>query len=511
MINWVSKVLQMVATPLLVLQIQAVEELHPLPDKENFHIYLVIGDGEMAGHEEIEDNENEPLDRFFLFNARGQWEPATYPLNRYSSIQKEGRQQKQGLSYFFAKEILERNPDISIGLVVNAGVGQYIDKWGIKSPPYWAARSRTQKALKDGTLKGVLWKSKTSKTNVPIALDYLKDLFSFFRADMRNLDLPVVVCELEGSNSYNNQLRALASDVHAIGIAKNPDNTELQGKSCAEEMSKLLATSKAGSFAPAIPVIDVHVHAQDAKVNGLEAVAQWMKRNNVDICISHPLRSSRYKNDPERRQMLTNYKKHKGRIYRFCLIEPGEIESVEEAIKILEREKAEGAIGMGEHYGHDMMFDDPRNLRIYEACEKVDLPVMFHIDRNKNMDEKGLPRVERVLKMFPNLKLLAHASWWAHLPDGSCERLMQKYPNLYADVSAITKVLNRDRNYTRKFIIRNQDRILFATDAGWWSFGKEKEQRELEFTIFERLDLPESVKKKIYQENAERLFGFERN
>jgi predicted TIM-barrel fold metal-dependent hydrolase len=85
---------------------------------------------------------------------------------------------------------------------------------------------------------------------------------------------------------------------------------------------------------------------------------------------------------------------------------------------------------------------------------------------------------------------------------------MQQYPNLYADVSAITKVLNRDRAYTREFIIRNQDRILFATDAGWWSFGKPKEERELEFTIFERLDLPEDVKEKIYRGNAEKLFGF---
>ena len=36
----------------------------------------------------------------------------------------------------------------------------------------------------------------------------------------------------------------------------------------------------------------------------------------------------------------------------------------------------------GEHYGVGLMFDDPKNLRLYEACDKVRLPVMFHIDFN---------------------------------------------------------------------------------------------------------------------------------
>jgi len=476
--------------------------------KENLHVYLVIGDGEMAGKNEITDEESKVLDRCFLLNDKGKWEPAKAPLNRYSTIKKEGREQKLGPAYYFAKEMLEKNPDISIGLVVNSGNDWDIEKWGRKSPAYWGARGRSKKTLKSGTLKGVIWKSQSTRTNVPIALDYLKDWIAGLRANLRLLDLPVVLGELAKSPSYNNQLKPLDRDVHSIGIAGDSADIKLQGKSYATEMIKLLGDAENKDFSPEMPVVDVHVHAYDAKENGLDNLDKWMKRNNVDIAISHPLRGSKFKNDKEREQMLANYAKYKGRIYRFALLEPTDVESVEEAVKILEKEKADGAIGMGEHYGYDMMFDDPKNLTIYEACEKVGLPVMFHIDKNKNMDEKGLPRVEKVLKMFPKCILLAHASWWAHLPDGSCERLMKKYPNLYADVSAATKMLNRDRTYTREFILLNQDRILFATDAGWWSFGKPKEQRELEFTVFERLNLPEDVKKKIYRTNAEKLFGF---
>ena len=53
------------------------------------------------------------------------------------------------------------------------------------------------------------------------------------------------------------------------------------------------------------------------------------------------------------------------------------------------------------------MNDDPeaccKNLLLYEVCGKTGLPVMFHIDRNKNTVEPGMARVDRVLGNFPRL------------------------------------------------------------------------------------------------------------
>ncbi|HAS82369.1 MAG TPA: hypothetical protein DCS43_06785, partial [Verrucomicrobia bacterium] len=172
-----------------------------------------------------------------------------------------------------------------------------------------------------------------------------------------------------------------------------------------------------------------------------------------------------------------------------------------------EREKADGAIGFGEHYGVNRMFDDPANLRLFAACDKVGLPVMFHIDSNKNMVEKGMQQVGRVLAMFPNVKFIAHADWWRYLPEGTCDRMLQDYPNLYADVSGLgmVAVLNRDRGYTEDFLTRHADRILFGSDEGWWSFGKGGEILTLE--LLEQLNLPPDVRHKIYRGNAERLFG----
>jgi predicted TIM-barrel fold metal-dependent hydrolase len=253
--------------------------------------------------------------------------------------------------------------------------------------------------------------------------------------------------------------------------------------------------------------IDEHVHFQDRQAGDLDKVAQWMKSNNVRRCINHPLAQSRTRNEGEHKQMLENYAKYKGRIDRFCIIFPDEVSSVDEAVRLLVKEKQEGAIGFGEHYGVGLKFDDPKNLRLYEACNKVGLPVMFHIDQNKNMDEKGLPRLEHVLKTFPNLTLIAHSFWWKHLSDGTCDRLLKTYPHLYADISATVRMslIGRDKEFARAFFIRNADKLLFGSDSGWWSLGRDKKPVP-EFALMDELKLPADVADKICAGNAERLF-----
>ena len=272
------------------------------------------------------------------------------------------------------------------------------------------------------------------------------------------------------------------------------------------------AESPAATKPPSdIKFIDPHVHAMSVTPLGLRAVADWMEQRNVERCIVSPLnhKGSRPKTEDERQTMLDNFRPYRGRIFRMTIIEPDEVQTVEEAVAILKREIADGAIGFGEHYGVGLLFDDPKNLRLYEACQKVGLPVMFHIDQNKNMVETGMARVDRVLKMFPKCNLVAHAYWWRQLGNGACDRQLQEHPNLYADMSGhvVISVLNRDRNYAREFLIRNQDKILWATDEGWWSFGNKDRQMNQHYTFLEELGLPDDVRRKIYRGNAEKVYG----
>lgn len=252
--------------------------------------------------------------------------------------------------------------------------------------------------------------------------------------------------------------------------------------------------------------IDAHVHFQACKAGELEKAAAWMKSNNVQRIINYPLAQSRPKNDAERKQMLENYAKYKGSIARGCVIFPEEVNSVEEAVKILTQEKQDGDVVFGEHYGENLKFDDPKNLRLYEACAKVGMPIMFHYsDRARNMDEKGMPRLENVLKLYPNCTIIAHGDWWRSLSEGSCGRLLETYPNLYADISCTVgrAGMGRDKERTRTFFIRHADKLLFGTDSGWWSFGKAPAP---EFVLIDELKLPKEVEEKICRQNAERLF-----
>lgn len=257
--------------------------------------------------------------------------------------------------------------------------------------------------------------------------------------------------------------------------------------------------------------IDPHVHAMSVTPAGLRTVAKWMEERKVGRCIVSPLshKGSRPQNEEERRIMLENFLPYKGRIDRMCILDPGEVRTVDEAVALLKREIADGAVAFGEHYGVGLMFDDPKNLLLYEACERTGLPVMFHIDQNKNMVEPGMERVDRVLRMFPKCKVVAHAYWWRQLGNGTCDRQLREHPNLYADMSGhvVVQVLDRDRKYAREFLIRHQDKILWATDEGWWSFDKPDRQMKRHYTFLDELDLPDEVLRKIHRGNAEKVYG----
>lgn len=257
--------------------------------------------------------------------------------------------------------------------------------------------------------------------------------------------------------------------------------------------------------------IDPHVHAMSVTPQGLRLVATWMEERNIERCIVSPLneKGSRPQTEEEYQTMLENFRPYKGKIDRMCIIKKNEVQSVDEAVAILKRERADGAIAFGEHYGEGLMFDDPQNMMLYEACEKVGLPVMFHIDQNKNMVEPGMERVDKVLKKFPNCKLVAHAFWWKGLGDGSCDRQLQEHPNLYADLSgrAVMGFMNKDRAYAREFIIRHQDKILWATDEGWWSLSDKEKQMKEHYTFLEELDLPDDILRKLYRENSIKVYG----
>lgn len=135
--------------------------------KEKLHIYLLIGQSNMAGRAPFTTEESGAIKRCYLLNGEDKWEPARNPLNRYSTIRKELAMQKMNPGYSFSKAMLEKDEEISLGLVVNARGGTKIEEWAKGTQYYSEALRRAKAAQKTGTLKGILWHQGESNSEKP--------------------------------------------------------------------------------------------------------------------------------------------------------------------------------------------------------------------------------------------------------------------------------------------------------------------------------------------------------
>ncbi|MEZ6047002.1 MAG: amidohydrolase family protein [Planctomycetaceae bacterium] len=145
---------------------------------------------------------------------------------------------------------------------------------------------------------------------------------------------------------------------------------------------------------------------------------------------------------------------------------------------------------------------------------------MFHIDTIRGKDKPGLLHLEEALATFPKLDFIGHGpGWWASIsgdieslggyPEGevvsggAIDKLMDKYPNIYGDLSAGSgnNAIARDPEFGREFLIRRQDRICFGTDY------LAPEQAVPQFATLEQMDLPLDVQEKIFRGNAIKILG----
>ena len=153
--------------------------------------------------------------------------------------------------------------------------------------------------------------------------------------------------------------------------------------------------------------------------------------------------------------------------------------------KILEEYVKRGCKGFGECL-QGLPIDDARSSKLYYACGELGLPVVLHIMHAFiNYDEVHLPGLERLLRKHRDTVFIAHANgWWSEIssdvdptiayslpkgkvkPGGKAEELLEKYENLYADISAASgyNALTRDPTFGVEFLERHSQKLLFGTD-----------------------------------------------
>jgi hypothetical protein len=214
-------------------------------------------------------------------------------------------------------------------------------------------------------------------------------------------------------------------------------------------------------------------------------------------------------------QAIEAWEKYPERFIPFCCVDPRR-DKVETQIKAYVEM---GCKGFGEHK-MSLYIDDERCKRIYRVCGEMKLCVVFHLDPGLNIDEVGLPRLEKLLQEFPDTNFVMHGpGWWAEIsgdnqvrggypqgeiqPDGAVDRLLQGYPNIYGELSAGSgyNALTRDPNFTPGFLERNWKKLLFGTDY----LGSDQQLPIVNFV--KELKMDESKVYAIAQGNAMELLG----
>ena len=198
--------------------------------------------------------------------------------------------------------------------------------------------------------------------------------------------------------------------------------------------------------------------------------------------------------------------------------------------------------------GNRVKVDDDRLQFIWEKCAELNLPVLIHsgepIAFFQNIDKynerwlhaKQRPSSFRPSDKYPSFEIVmseqynmfkknpkttfinAHMGWYGNNLSKLDQQLID-LPNVYVEFGAVINELGRQPVSARKFFLKHQDRILFGKD------NYNKEEYHLYFQVLETsdeyieyfrkrhglwrlygLNLPDSVLKKVYHQNALKIF-----
>lgn len=307
------------------------------------------------------------------------------------------------------------------------------------------------------------------------------------------------------------------------------------------------------------PVIDIHTHSSMNQIKTAEDVDAWV-RTMDEVGIETSIVFTGAVGAEFDRQSELFLSRHPGRFQVWCDLLVEDIDAPdypERAVQELVRCYEKGARGVGElsDKGRGLQrdelprderlhFTDPRLAPFWEKCGELGLPINFHIAdhpscwqplgpnqertpdfQHFNLSDKDVPSYEellamrdRMLESHPRTTFIA-----CHLSNqgndlGSLGDALDRYPNLFADVSARDYEIGRQPRNAHRFLARYRDRILFGTDMGrdaemyrgWWRV-LETADEYLPGRVwwpYYGLELPDGVLQFLYRDNARRILNW---
>ena len=214
----------------------------------HFHLYLLIGQSNMAGRGEVDELSTPNNSRLLMFNEDNEWEIAKDPVH-FDKPKVAG----VGPGLAFGLEMLEyiKNKKVKVGLIPCAVGGTTIEMWQPGNDayngqyhPYDDTIKRLHAAMKSGIVKGIIWhqgEGDSNEENAKVYLDQLEKLIQLFRNEVNNPELPFVAGELgyyrENSFHINNVLKHLPERISVTAVASaeklkhNGDGTHFDSNS----------------------------------------------------------------------------------------------------------------------------------------------------------------------------------------------------------------------------------------------------------------------------------------
>ncbi len=292
-------------------------------------------------------------------------------------------------------------------------------------------------------------------------------------------------------------------------------------------------------------LFDIHVHVCRPRHDGItrangthypspETLLSMMDAHGIDRALCMGVVSPEWRYTLVAAEELVEIcGEYPDRLIPTCNLDPRWIENAASSDfrPLLKAYREMGCRAVGE-YIPNLPFDDPLNMNLLAQVEEAGLPLTFHVGPRIGgcygcYDEPGLPRLERVLRAFPELIFLGHSQpFWAEIgsnvldergtrnayPKGKIEPgrlldLFRAYPNLHGDLSAGSgfNAISRDPEFGYAFLEEFQDRLCFGTDIA-------NVPQELPIVAyFDRLRREEAISaealEKITWRNAVRLLG----
>src|SRR2546421_4009626 len=327
--------------------------------------------------------------------------------------------------------------------------------------------------------------------------------------------------KMDSKNLYLVLLVGSLMTFHSKSLCQDVNNLKLKNY----RPVSIYKTPKTEITKAKYPAVDMHGHD-----NPKTDVEEWVKLMDAAGIEKRIILS--YSTGAAFDSILARYVPFKDRFEVWCGFDYSALDQPgwpKKAIEELERCYKKGAKGvgelgdkgLGEFYsrpvaGYGLHIDDPRVKPLLQKCGELGLPINVHIAEDEwmylpadstndglmnaakwkiDLTKKGILNHDQLITTLENAvrdnpKTIFVA---CHLANCCADlsklgKLLDKYPNLYADLAARFAEFAPVPRYSRDFMEKYQDRLVYGLDVDGNELNYEKEMCNTSFRILETAD-----------------------